>query len=98
MKNLQLFGILLKNPYLVMILYQLVPNVLTEFHNFEKETTTVESVIVYHNAEMPPPPSWLSCSNDVIQNPSKDYFWMDEYFAGAICPPFLEYSGFLWKQ
>ena len=38
-----------------MILYQLIPNVLTEFHNFDKETTTVQSVIVYHNAETPPP-------------------------------------------
>ena len=75
-----------------MILYQLVPNVLTEFHNFDKET----SVIEYHNAELPPP--WLSCTNDVIQNPSKSYFWMVEYFAGVICLPFLEYSGFLWKQ
>ena len=55
-----------------MILYHLVPNVLTEFHNFDKETTRVQIVIQYHNAELPPP--WLSCTNDVIQNPSKSYF------------------------
>ena len=56
-----------------MILYHLVPNVLTEFHNFDKETTRVQSVIEYHNTELPPPP-WLSNTNDVIQNPSKSYF------------------------
>ena len=42
-----------------MILYQLVPNVLTEFHNFDKGTTTVLSVIMYHNAETTPPPARL---------------------------------------
>ena len=77
MKNLQLCGILLKKiPIQWCFLYHLIPNVLTEFHNFDKETTRVQSVIEYHNAELPPPLGWAALMMWFKTHPRVIFEWL----------------------